>query len=339
MQRNTPRKRANLRDVASAAGVSVATVSRVMNAPETVAEATRKKVEEAMNSLHWVPSAAARAINTGRTRFVGALVPTLDNAIFARVLASMESRLATHRLSLVVATTDNDPDQEAEKAKGLVDIGAEGLLVSGITHAEEFYSLIERCQLPAISTSFYDPGFRLPTIGYDNAAAARTALTHLTDLGHRRIAVVHGPSASNDRTRARIDGLEGHSPKPDLSFCEVPLSIAGGCEAGRGILQAEAQPSAVLCLSDVLASGVLFELQRQGVSVPQEISVMGLDDLAGSAHLYPELTTVHLPVSRMGTVAADAIASWVETQKVPEPSLLKSDLVVRSSTAAARQGG
>ncbi|KIC17404.1 substrate-binding domain-containing protein [Leisingera sp. ANG-DT] len=333
MQRNTPRKRANLRDVAAAAGVSVATVSRVMNAPETVAEATRKKVEEAMNSLHWVPSAAARAINTGRTRFVGALVPTLDNAIFARVLASMESRLAAHRLSLVVATTDNDPAQEAEKAKGLVDIGAEGLIVSGITHAPQFYSLIERCQLPTVSTSFYDPGYRLPTIGYDNAAAARTALTHLTDLGHRRIAVVHGPSASNDRTRSRIAGLEGHSPKPDLSFHEVPLSIAGGCEAGRGILQAEEQPSAVLCLSDVLASGVLFELQREGVAVPQEKSVMGLDDLAASAHLFPALTTVHLPVSRMGTAAADAIASWVETQQAPTPSLLKSKLVVRDSTA------
>ncbi|MCB4456854.1 substrate-binding domain-containing protein [Leisingera sp. McT4-56] len=333
MQRSTNRKRANLRDVAAAAGVSVATVSRVMNAPETVAEATRKRVEEAMNSLHWVPSAAARAINTGRTRFVGALVPTLDNAIFARVLASMESRLAAHRLSLVVATTDNDPDQEAEKAKGLVDIGAEGLIVSGVTHAPEFYSLIERCQLPAVSTSFYDPHYRLPTIGYDNAAAARTALAHLTDLGHRRIAVVHGPSASNDRTRARIAGLEGHSPKPGLSFYEVELSIAGGCAAGRAILQAEEQPSAVLCLSDVLASGVLFELQRQGVSVPREKSVMGLDDLAGSAHLFPELTTVHLPVSRMGAAAADAIASWVETQQVPEPSLLASDLVVRASTA------
>ena len=339
MQRNTNRKRANLRDVANAAGVSVATVSRVMNAPETVAEKTRKRVEEAMNSLHWVPSAAARAINTGRTRFVGALVPTLDNAIFARVLASLESRLAAHRLSLVVATTENDPDQEAKKAKELVDIGAEGLIVSGITHAPEFYSLIERCQLPAISTSFYDSDYRLPTIGYDNAAAARTALTHLTDLGHRRIAVVHGPSASNDRTRARIAGLEGHSPQVDLSFFEVQLSIAGGCDAGRGILQAAVQPSAILCLSDVLASGVLFELQRQGVSVPQKKSLMGLDDLPGSAHLFPELTTVHLPVSRMGAAAADAIAAWVETQKVPGACLLRSDLIIRASTATAPSGG
>jgi LacI family transcriptional regulator len=339
MQRNTSRKRANLRDVAAAAGVSVATVSRVMNAPETVAEATRKKVEEAMNSLHWVPSAAARAINSGRTRFVGALVPTLDNAIFAKMLASMESRLATHRLSLVVATTDNDPAREAEKAKGLVDIGAEGLIVSGVTHAPEFYSLIERCQLPVVSTSFYDPHYQLPTIGYDNAAAARTALAHLTDLGHSRVAVVHGPSASNDRTQARIAGLESHSPKGDLSFYEVPLSIAGGCEAGRNVLQAEKQPTAILCLSDVLASGVLFELQRQGVSVPQEKSVMGLDDLAGSAHLFPELSTVHLPVSRMGAAAADAIAAWVETQKVPAACLLRSDLVIRASTSAAASDG
>ena len=127
------RKRANLRDVAAAAQVSVATVSRVMNAPETVAEKTRARVEQAMQELRWLPSAAARAINSGRTRFVGALVPTLEHDIFARVLAGLERQLASHRLSLVVATTDDDPRIEAEKAQGLIDIGAEGLMVSGMT--------------------------------------------------------------------------------------------------------------------------------------------------------------------------------------------------------------
>ena len=138
------RKRANLRDVAAAAQVSVATVSRVMNAPETVAEKTRARVEQAMQELRWLPSAAARAINSGRTRFVGALVPTLEHDIFARVLAGLERQLASHRLSLVVATTDDDPRIEAEKAQGLIDIGAEGLMVSGMTHTPEFFGLIER---------------------------------------------------------------------------------------------------------------------------------------------------------------------------------------------------
>jgi LacI family transcriptional regulator len=328
------RKRANLRDVAAAANVSVATVSRVMNAPDTVAEATRLRVEAAMNDLRWVPSAAARAINSGRTRFVGALVPTLEHDLFARVLAGLESQLAEHRLSLVVATTQGDPVVELQKAKALLDIGAEGLIVSGATHAPEFYALIERSQILAIATSVYDPNYRLPTIGYDNAGAARAALTHLTDLGHRKIAVIHGPSADNDRTRARISGLADHAPEVDLWPIEAPLSIAGGAQAVAEVLQSARDPSALLCLSDVLATGALFELQRRRISVPAQKSLVGLDDLPGSAHLCPPLTTVHLPVSRMGLAAADAISAWLEKEELPDSQLLGFDLVVRGSTAA-----
>ncbi|WP_424930829.1 LacI family DNA-binding transcriptional regulator [Amaricoccus macauensis] len=333
------RRRANLRDVATAANVSVATVSRVLNAPGTVAETTRKRVEEAMTSLRWVPSAAARAINSGRTRFIGALVPTLVHDIYARVLGSLESQLALHRLSLVVATTQDDPEIEARKARGLIDIGAEGLIVSGMTHAQDFYDLIERGAIPVVATSCHDPRYFLPTVGYDNAGAARAALDHLRSLGHRRILVVHGPSANNDRTRARIAGIIDHDPQAELSFLESPLSIGGGCETVRGIDWSERKWTACLCLSDVIATGVLFELQRQGVSVPSQVSVIGTDDLPGSAHLCPELTTVHLPVSRMGLAAADAIAGWVETQETPQDRLLDFDLIVRASTAPAAQDG
>ncbi|MEX0366805.1 MAG: LacI family DNA-binding transcriptional regulator [Ruegeria sp.] len=327
-----PKKRANLRDVAKAAGVSVATVSRVLNAPGAVKLETREKVQAAISELRFVPSAAARAINSGRTRFVGALVPTLDNAIFARFLAALERVLGEHKLSLVVATTHDDPGIEAAKAQNLVDIGAEGLIVSGITHAPDLDALIERCQLPAIATSFYAPDYGLPTIGYDNAAAARLALQHLTGLGHRRIAVVHGPRANNDRTRARLEGVLGAGDGVTVQCHEVVISISGGCNAAQAILAADARVSAVMCLSDVLATGVLFELQRQGIRVPDEMSLMGLDDLPGSAHTAPGLTTVHLPVSRMGEAAAHAIAGWVEQRREPRPHLLEPELVLRAST-------
>ncbi|KIC21139.1 LacI family transcriptional regulator [Leisingera sp. ANG-Vp] len=299
-----------------------------------MAKKTRKRVEEAMNSLRWVPSAAARAINTGRTRFVGALVPTLDNAIFARFLSKLENQLNTHRLSLVVATTGGDPQVEAEKAKTLIDIGAEGLVVSGITHGQALYDLLDRSQRPAIATSYYDPGYVLPTIGYDNAAAAKLAQEHLTGLGHQHIAVVHGPRLNNDRTEARLSGLTGSNAA--LELFETEISLAGGCNAARAILQGTQRPTAILCLSDVLASGVLAELHRRDLAVPRDVSVMGIDDLPGSAHIYPELTTVHLPVARMGLAAADAIAEWVETQTVPEPTLLEPSLVLRKSTARPR---
>ncbi|WP_376870383.1 substrate-binding domain-containing protein [Albirhodobacter sp. R86504] len=338
MKNVSPRKRANLRDVAAAANVSVATVSRVMNAPQTVAEATRKRVEDAMADLRWVPSAAARAINSGRTRFVGALVPTLEHDIFARVLASLESQLALHRLSLIVATTQGDPDIETQKAKALIDIGAEGLIISGTTHAPEFHALIEHSQIPTVATSVFDPDYSLPTIGYDNAGAAQAALAHLTDLGHCDIAVIHGPSASNDRTAERVEALRATAIEGTMTFFETPLTIAGGGLAARAALQSGREHTAFLCLSDVLATGALYEMHRAGLQIPRDKSIIGTDDLPGSAHLYPALTTVHLPVARMGLAAADAIAGWLETQIVPEVVMLDFDLRVRESTAPPRSG-
>lgn len=337
MQKEAARKRANLRDVAEAAGVSVATVSRVMNTPDSVAKTTRARVEAAMAQLHWTPSAAARAINSGRTRFVGALVPTLDADIFARVIANLESQLATHGLSLVVATTGGLPQVEAQKAKALLDIGAEGLVVSGASHADDFYALIARSRLPAISTSWYEPEFVLPTVGYDNKAAALLALTHLTDLGHSRIAVLHGPLATNDRTGARVRALQAHTDQ--LSYHPAEMTIAGACAGAARLLDSDpaTRPTAVMCMSDLLATGLIYECQRRGVQVPQDLSIISTDDLPASAHLVPALTTVHLPVDIMGQRAADAIAGWVEHHQRPADQLLDIALMVRDSTAPPRQ--
>jgi LacI family transcriptional regulator len=328
----TPKKRSNLRDVAKAAGVSVATVSRVLNAPALVSGETRDRVLSVIETLHFVPSAAARAINSGRTRMVGALVPTLDNAIFARFLSSLEEGLGNFGLSLVVATTDGNDETEAAKAERLVNIGVEALIVSGITHSARFDELIQRTQLPAVATSYFDPAYHLPTVGYDNAAAAALALDHLIALGHRDIAVIHGPAAQNDRTRARLRGLEQAAADARLRYFPTDITMQGGATAAQGYLATGRNCTAVLCLSDVLAMSVLFELRRHGISVPASLSVMGVDDLPASAHIVPRLTSVQLPVSRMGHETASAVASWIEKQIVPQSLLLPSRLIIREST-------
>ncbi|WP_170406477.1 LacI family DNA-binding transcriptional regulator [Ruegeria arenilitoris] len=326
------KKRANLRDVAKAAGVSVATVSRVLNEPGIVKRDTLEKVQKAIADLRFVPSAAARAINSGRTRFVGALVPTLDNAIFARFLAALERKLSEDGLSLIVSTTESEPAVEAIKAKGLVDIGAEGLIVTGATHSDEFHSLIERTMIPTIITSYFDGTNPLPTIGYDNKAAAQLALQHLIELGHRQITVVHGPVHNNDRTLARLSGLRSVHWEGQFTTVETDISLRGGAEAAVRIVGNSAKTDAILCLSDVVALGVLFGLQSKGISVPEEISLMGLDDLPSSAVAVPSITTVHLPVSRMGERAAIALARWISTQERPEAEMLEAKLIERNST-------
>ncbi|WP_299988056.1 LacI family DNA-binding transcriptional regulator [uncultured Ruegeria sp.] len=332
MESRPKKKRANLRDVAKAAGVSVATVSRVLNSPKAVSVETRLRVKEVIDMLHFVPSAAARAINSGRTRVIGALVPTLDNAIFSRFLAALEKHLAMHGLSLVVATTSNDPEVETEKARGLVDIGVEALIVSGITHSPEFDKLIEQTRLPVIATSYFEENYHLPTVGYDNASASRIALDFLLASGHQKIAVVHGPVKNNDRTQARLSGLKAAKLAHSLQMFETDISIQGGSTAIQNLLRTKTTFTAILCFSDVLAMGVLFELQRQQINVPEEVSLIGIDDLPSSPYTFPAITTVHLPVARMGEVAAKSIVRWLDSQTVPDPYLLPAELIVRHST-------
>lgn len=325
------RKRANLRDVAREAGVSVATVSRVLNSPGLVQEKTRVRVQKVIEDLGFVRSAAARAINSGRTQILGALVPTLDNDIFAITLNAMENRLGELGFLLVVATTDEDPEKEARKAKELLDNGVEGLVLTGKSHSEGLYQMLERRGVPAVVISCFDRDYRLPTVGYDNHKAAALAYQHLKDCGHKDIAVFHGATAFNDRTQARLDAIAALDGGAVRHAYETELSVAGGAQAARRMLEAGQTYDALLCLSDVMAFGALHALHRAGVSVPRDLSVMGIQDLPASSEIYPRLTTIHLPVQQMGRHAAERIAQWVTDQRPAEPLEIQSWLVERDT--------
>jgi len=328
------KKRANLRDVAKAANVSVATVSRVLNTPGVVQKDTLLRVQNAIAALNFHPSAAARAINSGRSKILGALIPSLDNDIFALTIEALENRLGDYGFSLVVATTAEDPIQEARKAKELVNIGVEGLFLSGVSYSADLHDLLRRTGVPAVAMSYFDPDFEYPTIGYDNKKAAQTALEHLVALGHQRIAVVHGPQTNNDRTRARILGASTQRADVSVTYLETELSVAGGAEMVVRTLAAGHGFDAYLCVSDVLAYGVLFELQRRGIAVPAAASVVGIHDLPSAQHTSPRLTTVRLPAKEMGTSAAEALAEWVENDIRPAPRCFESVLVPRESSVA-----
>ena len=327
-------KRATLRDVARHAHVSVATVSRVLNNSALVTPETRMRVTRAIDALEFVPSAAARSLNTGRSRTIGALVPTLDHAIFARFLDALEDRLSSHGYALIVAVTGGDVEVEERKSHGLLDMGAEGLIVSGRRHAPGFDALVARFKVPTLITSYFDAMAEYPTIGYDNAAIATDALEYLRALGHRSIAVVHGSPDVNDRIATRIAAIAESAGEADVSFAPVSMDVAGGSAAIEMLEARGAMPSAILCLSDVQALGALFELQRRGISVPEDVSLMGFDNLEWSAVSYPGITSIRLPAAEMGAAAGDAIADWLETGTRAEPIALGAEIIVRGSTRA-----
>ncbi len=334
MGQRRERKRANLRDVARTAGVSVATVSRVLNTPEVVHKDTRSRVQAVIAELGFHPSAAARAINSGRTKIIGALIPNIDNDIFALTIDAIESRLGDFGFSLVVATTGEDPEKETRRAKELLDIGVEGLFLSGVTHNSALLELIEHTRVPAIVTSYFDADFTYPTIGYDNQKAAKIALDHLLELGHRQIAVVHGPTEHNDRTRARIAGTATSRDDVSLSYFEAELSVSGGAATAAQVLLEGRAFDAYLCVTDVLAFGVMAELQRGGFSIPNDVSVIGVHDLPSAKSTFPRLSTVSLPAREMGHRAAEALAKWVEEEIKPQSICLDTELKARESTAA-----
>ena len=333
MTRIADKRRKNLRDVARAANVSVATVSRVLNTPAIVSTDTRTRVLDAMKSLHFVPSAAARAINSGRTRMVAALLPTLDNSIYARLVDGLEHRLSAHGLTLVVAQTRDDQALKLERAKQLIDVGAEGFVVAGITQSEAFNALIEHTRIPVVSVSYYAPDHHTPTVGYDNWEAARIAVDHLQGLGHRNIAVVHGPRHNNDRTDRRCEAIEAIQVGGTFSLFEVDISFEGAAQATDRILREAPQATGILCFSDILAMGVLNALHRHGRRVPKDLSVMGIENLPNAAFTHPPLTSVRLQVQSMGERAADAIAIWLDSGERPDHARMPVEVIQRASTA------
>ena len=318
-------------------GLSVATVSRVINGAANVAPATRQIVLDAIAHAGFEPNPAARALSTRRSRVIGALVPTLSHSIFSTFLNGIERELALYGYTLVVATTDYQPAKELARARDLLGMGAEALIVSGAVRDAAFEKLIATRDLPVVATSIYAPRGRLPTIGYDNSGLGQAALRYLLQLGHRQIAVLHGPTADNDRTRLRLAGVRAAAAGTTaLNLIETSLDAEGGAAAARAALAAQPRCTALLCLSDVLALGALFEARRAGVSVPAALSIMGFDDLDWAAVCDPPLTTLRLPTAAMGERAARAVVERLELGIAIKSHRLDADIVVRASTAPPR---
>lgn len=322
-----------MRDIARATQLSIATVSRVINGGSEVAPQTRERVLEAINRLGYLPNSAARALSTRRSRTIGAIIPTLAHSIFAAFLNSVEGELAAHGYGLVVATTGGDIGREAHRARELLDLGAEGLIVSGLAREASFERFVIERGLPVVATSVFHPRNALPTIGYDNFALAGMAIEHLRQLGHRRITVLHGPADGNDRTALRLQGVRQASKGLSVRTIESSLDAVGGAAAARAALAERPSATALLCLSDVLALGALFEARRASIEVPAQLSVMGFDDLDWAGICEPPLTTLHLPTTEMGRLAALALVHRLDLGAPIVGHCLPAHLVERASTA------
>jgi LacI family transcriptional regulator len=331
-----------LSDVAEQAGCSTATVSRVLNKPDGVNRELRLRVDTAVRELGYLRNGAARALRSRRTRTIGAVVPTLDHAIYARLLAALQGFTSEHGYSLLVTTSNFRVDQELRQARLLVERGAEGLVLVGHSHSPDLYAALERHGIPSVNTYSYLPDSRHASIGFDNRAASRQMTEYLLDLGHRDFALIIGYRKDNDRVKDRVDGALEAIAGRGISIAhtlivEEPYSIEGGREGLRRVMAAR-RPTALICGSDVLAFGAIIECDSKGIAVPRELSVAGFDDLEFAAHLRPPLTTIRVPATEMGRRAGEFLLAKIAGQPHAPHYPLETSLILRQSTAPPPRG-
>jgi len=327
-----------LKDVARVAGVSVATVSRALNNPGRISAEITAHVQQTARSLRYVPDRAARSLVSKRFNTIGAVVPTIDNAMFAKAMHALQSRLNASGYTLLLASTDYQATREASELQSLVERGVDGIVLVGGSHDIEVTRLLDETRTPYVNIWIYDADTSTPCIGFDNRTAMRRLTNHLIDLGHRRFGMIAGITEGNDRAAQRLagmlDALAGNGIRiPPERIIERPYTIADGRSALRMLMDHRERPTAVICGNDILAFGALCECAARGIAVPQALSVAGFDDFELSSHLTPSLTTMHVPALEIGQHAADYLIARVAGKPTPHHVRLDCELIVRDSTA------
>jgi LacI family transcriptional regulator len=332
------RPKVRIEEVARAARVSAATVSRALNNPGLVSDALRAKVDTAAQALGYVAHGAARALASRRSRAFGALVPTFANTIFSDAIGAFQRRLEAENYTMLLAAFDYDPEVEYRSARTMIERGVDGLMLVGVTHDPRLFALLEASGLPFVQTWAPGKDSPHPTIGYDNAALARMIVDHLASLGHREIGMVAGVTDHNDRVRARIAGMRAALRRHRLPFAASRIvftdyRIEAVRAAFREMQRRGSLPSALVANNDIVALGLILEAQAQGIAVPHQLSIVGVGDLEIAAHLQPGLTTVRTPKHSIGTLAAEYLLARIDGRAVSLPAALALELIVRGTTA------
>ena len=329
-----------LADVARRAGVSTATVSRCLNSPNRVVGGTRERVLEAVRELGYAPNFGARALVAKQTNTVGAVIPTMENAVFARGLQAFQEELGRHGKTLLVASSAYNPALEEEQVRALVARGADGVLLIGYDRSPELYAFLAKRNVPALVAWSFVEGQAQPAIGFDNRAAMAALARLVLQKGHRHIACISAPTESNDRARGRVQGVldameeVGQSPA-DLRTVEISYGIQNGEIALRKLLEEAPEITAVMCVNDVLAFGAIRAARDLGLRVPEDISITGFDDIEIARLAEPPLTTVHVPHRDMGRNAATMLIQMLN-EGAQGSKELRTEIKLRKSLAAPR---
>ncbi|MBP6898315.1 MAG: LacI family DNA-binding transcriptional regulator [Pseudacidovorax sp.] len=311
----------SIQAVADKAGVSIATVSRVFNAPDKVLPATRALVESVARELGYLPSASARTLRTQRSRVLGVVLPTLLNPTFAECLQGLAQAAAEAGHAIVPLTTGYDLDAEQRAVDQLLAREVEGMvLVISNPQTSAALARLQARQRPYVLAYNRHPAHCC--VAVDNEAASAEAVAHLAALGHRRIAMVSGTLAQSDRSQQRHRGFLAGMAAAGLDappLIEVPF-VEAAVDALRERLAAPGRPTALFCSNDLLAIRAVRAAHLAGLRVPQDLSVMGFDGIALGDELTPRLGTIEQPAADIGRRAAQLLMAALDGQRAPLPA-------------------
>lgn len=332
----------NLEEVAKRAKVSTATVSRVLNNIEVVRGTTRARVLKAVEELKYQPNLHARTLAGGKSRTLGMIVSNMENPFFVDVFRALDADAHSHGYEVVIANTDYRAEQLVASIRLMIARRVAGLAV---IVSEMDVNLIEELSDSKIPVVFFDVGAprkNLSNVRVNYNRGIERIVEYLYDLGHRRMAFVgHHPTLGPTSLRERtfIETVSSHAPNVEWRTAVDADGLEGGRHAVRELLQSGFRPTAIICVNDFMAVGVLRELREQGLRVPEDVSVTGFDNIRLSEFCYPPLTTAHIPRDRIGHIVFETLVPDLPRSRPQgKEVVVDPELVLRESTGPVSPG-
>jgi LacI family transcriptional regulator len=332
-----------LKDIAQRAGVSIMTVSKALRDAPDISEATKLRLRAMASEMGYVPDSLAQGLRSRNSRLLGLVISAITNPVFARMLLAIEERASAHGYELLIAHSLNDPEREAVALRRFIARRVEGILVTPVYRlglAAGVYDELQRCGIPTIILGHRTPFCaRFCGVETDDVNGSALATRHLLSLGHRRIAFLAGPPAS-PWARERLEGYQRALREVELEPDDRLVFSAGatieeGEAAALQLLHESTGVTAVQAVNDFVAIGAAAVFGRQGIRIPEDISMIGYGDILMSGHFRVPLTTIHQPKFSLGESAMELMFQAIRGGR-PESRRLPINLVIRSSTARCR---
>lgn len=297
---------ASIKDVAKEAGVSIATVSRVLNDVDVVNEETKKKVREAIKKLDYRPNIVARSLKTQRTRTIGIIVPDISSQFYPEIVRGAEDVSNIYNYNVILCNTDLDPQKEIEYLRVLREKMVDGVIYMSSSLGEDIIKVLNDLSMPTVLVETRGKDFGFPSVTIDNEKAAYDATEFLIKKGNKKIAFIGVNPDTANASGIRIFGYKKALSDNGIKYNDNLVQF-GGLKAadGRDGMEAilnEGKIDAVFCCSDEIAMGAINTLRDKGIKVPEEVDVIGFDNIYSSSIYYPNLTTVEQPMYDMGSV-------------------------------------